>query len=184
MLQNRYFRTGILIFEITLDFLSKLYFRILEEMIMSANMTPVTHFKFFKSVKYKEFPFFSTWDMIWDNIWFKWHVIWHLIRTLQYYHLQDMANNVAKFNQFASEAVYTRKILRTFKHAFRFVCLWSRDLSTRHVLHAIVAPDLGSRFGGPGQKALQTLNEFTLFVDFCLIPLSKTCSFDKPAKNL
>ena len=28
------------------------------------------------------------------------------------------------------------------------------------------------------------MNEFTLFVDFCLIPLSKTCSFDVPAKNL
>ena len=27
-------------------------------------------------------------------------------------------------------------------------------------------------------------NEFTLFVDFCLIPLSKTCSFDVPTKNL
>ena len=43
---------------------------------------------------------------------------------------------------------------------------------------------MGSRFGGPGQKALQTMNEFTLFVDFCLIPLSKTCSFDIQAKNL
>ena len=46
-----------------------------------------------------------------------------------------------------------------------------------------VAPD-GPRLGGPGQKALRTMNEFTLFVDFCLIPLSKTCSFDIPAKNL
>ena len=27
------------------------------------------------------------------------------------------------------------------------------------------------------------MNEFTL-VDFCLIPLSKTCSFDVPTKNL
>ena len=27
----------------------------------------------------------------------------------------------------------------------------------------------------PGQKALQAMNGFTLFVDFCLIPLSKTC---------
>ena len=43
---------------------------------------------------------------------------------------------------------------------------------------------LGSRLGGPGQKALQAMNEFTLFVDFCLIPLSKTCAFDVPAKNL
>ena len=56
-----------------------------------------------------------------------------------------------------------------------------------------VAPDytrncfsesMGSRFSGPGQKELQAMNEFTLFVDFCLIHLSKTCSFDIPAKNL
>ena len=78
---------------------------------------------------------------------------------------------------------------RTFKHAFRFLCtctcMWPGDLSTRHVWRAIVAPDLytrsrlsGLRFGSQGQKVLQTMNEFTLFVDFCLIPLSKTCSFD------
>ena len=29
----------------------------------------------------------------------------------------------------------------------------------------------------PGQKALQTTIKPTLFVDFCLIPLSNTCSF-------
>ena len=52
-------------------------------------------------------------------------------------------------------------------------------------IHAIVSRSpWGSQFGGPGQKALQAMNEFTLFVDFCLIPLSKTCSFDVPAKNL
>ena len=43
---------------------------------------------------------------------------------------------------------------------------------------------MGLQFGGPGQKALQAMNEFALFVDFCLIPLSKTCSFDIPANNL
>ena len=43
---------------------------------------------------------------------------------------------------------------------------------------------MGSRFGGPRQNALQTMNEFTLFVDFCLISLSKTCFFDIPAKKL
>ena len=32
--------------------------------------------------------------------------------------------------------------------------------------------------------ALQAMSEFTLFVDFCLIPLSKTCSFDVAAKDL
>ena len=54
------------------------------------------------------------------------------------------------------------------------------DLYTRNRF----SESMGSRFGGPGQKALQAMNEFTLFVDFCLIPLSKTCSFDVPAKNL
>ena len=33
---------------------------------------------------------------------------------------------------------------------------------------------LGLWLGGLGQKALQAMNECTLFVDFCLIPLSKT----------
>ena len=54
------------------------------------------------------------------------------------------------------------------------------DVYTRHRF----SESLGSRLGGPGQKALQATNEFTLFVDFCLIPLSKTCAFDVPAKNL
>ena len=81
--------------------------------------------------------------------------------------------------------VCTRKFLpndnqRTFKHAFRFLHVWLGALSTHHTWRAIVQPDvytrncfsesMGSRFGGPGQKALQTMNEFTLFVDFCLIP--------------
>ena len=37
--------------------------------------------------------------------------------------------------------------------------------------------------GDPGQKALQTMIGPTLFVDFCLIPLSNTCSFDQPVKR-
>ena len=42
----------------------------------------------------------------------------------------------------------------------------------------------GSRLGDPGQKALQKIIEPTLFVDFCLIPLSNTCSFVRPARNV
>ena len=42
----------------------------------------------------------------------------------------------------------------------------------------------GTRFGAPGQKALPSVNEFTLFVDFCLIPLSTTCSVEVPGTNL
>ena len=76
-----------------------------------------------------------------------------------------------------------------------FVCFAGRLVNTPRVAcHPIMAIDvythyrfsesLGSRLGGPGQKALQAMNEFTLFVDFCRIPLSKTCAFDVPAKNL
>ena len=43
---------------------------------------------------------------------------------------------------------------------------------------------MGSRLGGPGQMALQTMSEFTLYVNFLLIPLSKICSFDVAAKDL
>ena len=43
---------------------------------------------------------------------------------------------------------------------------------------------VGVRLGDPGQKALQTMIEPTLFVDFCLIPLSNTCSFVRPARNV
>ena len=53
------------------------------------------------------------------------------------------------------------------------------DVYTRHRFSV----SLGSQLGGPGQKAQQTMNEFTLFVDFVLPnPLSKTCAL--PAKNL
>ena len=86
------------------------------------------------------------------------------------------------FNQFASDAVCTRKNLpidnrRTFKHTFRFLRVWPGALSTRHTrgVHTrnCSSESMGSRFGGPGQKALQTMNEFTLFVDFCLISLPR-----------
>ena len=40
-----------------------------------------------------------------------------------------------------------------------------------------------TRFGGPAQKALKSMNEFTLLLIF-LIPLYTTCSFDGPAKIL
>ena len=47
--------------------------------------------------------------------------------------------------------------------------------------HAIFSESSGSRLGDPGLKALQTTIKPTLFVDFCLIPLSNTCSLsDQP----
>ena len=50
--------------------------------------------------------------------------------------------------------------------------------------HAIFTESSGSRLGDPGQKALQTTIRPTLFVDFCLIPVSNTCSFVRPARNV
>ena len=46
--------------------------------------------------------------------------------------------------------------------------------------HAIFSESSGSHLGDPGQKALQTTIEPTL----CLIPLSNTCSFVRPARNV
>ena len=61
---------------------------------------------------------------------------------------------------------------RVSKCGFRFLCVLAGALSTYHAWRAIVEHDLytrnhfsesmGSRFGGPGQKALQAMNEFTL----------------------
>ena len=42
----------------------------------------------------------------------------------------------------------------------------------------------GHAWQTPDKKALQTMIEPTLFVDFCLIPLSNTCSFVWPARNV
>ena len=50
-------------------------------------------------------------------------------------------------------------------HAFRFLCVLAIDVYARHRF----SESLRSRLDGLGQKALQTMNEFTLFVDFCLI---------------
>ena len=44
--------------------------------------------------------------------------------------------------------------------------------------------DMPFSVGDPGQKALQTTIEPTLFVDFCLIPLFNTCSLVRPARNV
>ena len=55
--------------------------------------------------------------------------------------------------------------------------------TTRHRF----SESLGSRLGCPGQKALQAMNEFTLFVDFCLrslYPRPVPLTYIVPAKNL
>ena len=70
---------------------------------------------------------------------------------------------------------------RTCIHVLRH---YSRYLYSNFGRCAIFSESSGSRLGDPGQKALQTMIEPTLFVDFCLIPLSNTCSFVRPARNV
>ena len=80
-----------------------------------------------------------------------------------------------------------------------FCVFWPGALSTRHPWRAIARADVctrnrfsefvGSRFGGPTVRWPQTKGTASnervhSFVDFCIIHLSKTCSFDVPAKNL
>ena len=70
---------------------------------------------------------------------------------------------------------------RTCIHVLRH---YSRNSYSNFGRHAIFSESSGSRLGDPGQKALKTTIELTLFVDFCLIPLSNTCSFVRPARNV
>ena len=99
-----------------------------------------------------------------------------------------------------SEDVYTRKIPfvppigeRLNTHS-DFCGVLAADLSTRHswrdinlddvYTHIYFSESTRPRLSGSEQSAQQTMNEFTLFVDICLIPLSNTCSFDVAAKDL
>ena len=81
------------------------------------------------------------------------------------------------FNPFASEAVYTRNFFATAcrtacKHAFCFLRVLPEAVSTRHSWLWQTLDDVytrrcfseseGTRFGAPGQKALPSVNEFTL----------------------
>ena len=74
------------------------------------------------------------------------------------------------------------------------MCVLVADLSTRHSWRDINPDDVYTRIyfsestrprlSGSEQSAQQTMNEFTLFVDISLIPLSKTCSFVIAAMDL
>ena len=82
--------------------------------------------------------------------------------------------------------MYTRK---TFPNCKRRTCIhvlrhYSKNSYYNFGRQAIFSECSRSRLGDPGQKALQTMIEPTLFVDFCLIPLSNTCSFVRPARNV
>ena len=78
------------------------------------------------------------------------------------------------------------KLFRTVKqrtciHDLRH---YSRNSYSNFGRYAIFSESSGSHLGDPRQKALQTMIEPTLFVDFCLIPLSNTCSVVRPARNV
>ena len=70
---------------------------------------------------------------------------------------------------------------RTCIHVLRH---YSQNSYSNFGRHTIFSESSGSCLGDPGQNALQTTIELTLFVDFCLIPLSNACSFVRPARNV
>ena len=90
------------------------------------------------------------------------------------------------FNHFASVTCIHAKLFPTVK---RRTCMYvlrhySWNSYSNFGRRAIFSESSGSRLGDPGQKALQTTIEPTLFVDSCLIPLSNTCSLVRPARNV
>ena len=83
------------------------------------------------------------------------------------------------------------------KHAFCFLRVMPEAVSTRHSWLWQTLDDVytrrcfseseGTRFGAPGQNALPSGNEWmewNEWMDFCLIPLSTTCSVEVPGTNL
>ena len=83
------------------------------------------------------------------------------------------------------------------KHAFCFLRVMPEVVSTRHSWLWQTLDDVytrrcfsesdGTCFGAPGQKALPSGNEWmewNEWMDFCLIPLSTTCSVEVPGTNL
>ncbi len=85
-------------------------------------------------------------------------------------------DNRGMFNHFASVDVYT--LFPTVKRRTCIHVLRHYSRNSYFGRHAFFFFN-GSRLGDPGQKALQTTIEPTLFVDF-----SNTCSFVRPARNV
>ena len=91
--------------------------------------------------------------------------------------------------KFAVQLLY---VLCTWIHTFHLfptvkqrTCIHDlQHYSRNSYRHAVFSETSGSRLGDPWQMALQTTIEPTLFVDFCVIPLSNTCSFVWPARNV
>ena len=95
-------------------------------------------------------------------------------------------------------AIFVSTACRTAcKHAFCFFRVRPEAVSTRHSWLWQTLDDVytrrcfseseGTRIGAPGQKALSSVNEWMEWnesIDFCLIPLSTTCSVEVPGTNL
>ena len=98
----------------------------------------------------------------------------------------------------SSEAVYTRNFFSTAcrtacKHAFRFLRVLPEAVSTRHLwlwqtLDDVYTPVFlgvrGNTLRCPRTKGTAVSEWVHSFVDFCLIPLSTTCSVEVPGTNL
>ena len=84
--------------------------------------------------------------------------------------------------------IWKRTFISTFTFSRNLLSCKLLNTSRQHYSyfggHAIFSESSASCLGDLGQKALQTTIEPTLFVDFCLIPLSNTCSFVRPARNV
>ncbi len=96
------------------------------------------------------------------------------------------------FNQFASEDAILRKLLRnTQQWSYKFVFLnvfgVSQVSTTSVVRHCVRSAHTQSPWGQGSVRfgpALQTMNGLTLYVDLCLMRLSRTCFFHIKAKIL
>ena len=85
-------------------------------------------------------------------------------------------------------------VRRASKHVFRFVCVLARSLVNTspvachwvgwRVYKQVFLGVHGATVRQHRTKGTAINERVHSFVDFCLIPLSKTCSFDVPAKNL
>ena len=83
---------------------------------------------------------------------------------------------------------------RASKRTFRFLCVFAGSLVNTspvachcagwRVYMQVLLRVHGVTVRWPRTKGTASNERVHSFVDFCLIPLSKTCSFDVPAKNL
>ena len=83
---------------------------------------------------------------------------------------QAVEKKIACIYGLRSEGVNTHSVFCEFgrepyQHATRGRDIVQDDVYTRKCF----SESEGTRFGGPGQKALPSMNEFLSFVDFCLI---------------